>query len=84
MSGAFLFLFLRHASRRNRGSPADGGLPAFHSARAYLTAKAAEHAAKDLQRASKLPLLHCKDSHVEDLNRIRDIKDFAPLLLPMT
>ena len=50
--------------------------------RAYPKAKTVEHAAKDLLRASKLPLLLREDPHVdEDLTRIRKGKELAPVLL---
>jgi hypothetical protein len=50
--------------------------------RAFAAAKTVEHVAKDLLRASNLPLLSRKDAHVEeDLSRIRRGKDLAPVLL---
>ena len=48
----------------------------------FRKAKTVEHAAKDLLRASDLPLLSREDPHVEaDLTRIRKGKDLAPVLL---
>jgi hypothetical protein len=45
-------------------------------------AKLVEHAAKDLLRASDLPLLPSDESHVaEDLKRIEKGKPLAPVLL---
>ncbi len=50
--------------------------------RSFRNAKTVEHAAKDLLRASDLPLLPREDAHVEeDLTRIRKGKDLAPVLL---
>jgi hypothetical protein len=44
--------------------------------------KLAEHAAKDLLRAARLPLLPSDESHVsEDLKRIQKAKALAPVLL---
>lgn len=41
-----------------------------------------QHAAKDLLRASGLPLLPCDEAHVEaDLRRIRKGKSLSPVLL---
>ena len=48
----------------------------------FRKAKAVEHAAKDLLRASKLPLLPREEPHVEeDLTRVRKGKALAPVLL---
>ncbi len=50
--------------------------------RLFGKAKTVEHAAKDLLRASNLPLLPREEAHVEaDLTRIRKGKDLAPVLL---
>ncbi len=50
--------------------------------RAFPKAKTVEHAAKDLLRASNLPLLPREAPHVEeDLTRIRKGKNLAPVLL---
>jgi hypothetical protein len=50
--------------------------------RGLSNAKMVEHAAKDLLRASNLPLLPREDPHVdEDLSRIRKGKNLAPVLL---
>ena len=50
--------------------------------RAFANAKTVEHIAKDLLRASNLPLLSRKEAHVEeDLGRIRKGKELAPVLL---
>src|ERR1700743_1379506 len=50
--------------------------------RAFSGAKTVEHVAKDLLRASNLPLLSRKEAHVaEDLGRIRKGKALAPVLL---
>jgi hypothetical protein len=49
---------------------------------AFSRAKTVEHVAKDLLRASNLPLLSRKEAHVEDdLSRIRKGKELAPVLL---
>jgi hypothetical protein len=48
----------------------------------FRKAKPVEHAAKDLLRASNLPLLPREESHVEeDLTRVRKGKPLAPVLL---
>jgi hypothetical protein len=50
--------------------------------RLFRKAKTVEHAAKDLLRASNLPLLPREETHVEaDLTRIRKGKDLPPVLL---
>jgi hypothetical protein len=50
--------------------------------RAFPKAKTVAHVAKDLLRASDLPLLPRKEAHVEDdLARIRKGKELAPVLL---
>lgn len=50
--------------------------------RALRKSKTIEHAAKDLLRASKLPLLPRDEPHVdEDLRRIHKGKPLAPILL---
>lgn len=50
--------------------------------RALRRAKTSEHAAKDLLRASDLPLLARDEPHVdEDLKRIHKGKPLAPVLL---
>ena len=47
--------------------------------RLFRKAKTVEHAAKDLLRASNLPLLSREEAHVEaDLTRIRKGKDLSP------
>ena len=50
--------------------------------RALRTARAVHHVAKDLLRASHLPLLPAEEEHVaEDLKRIRKGKPLSPVLL---
>ena len=50
--------------------------------RVFSKAKTMQHIAKDLLRASNLPLLSRKEAHVEeDLGRIRKGKELAPVLL---
>ena len=50
--------------------------------RAFSSAKTVQHAAKDLLRASNLPLLSREEAHVEqDLSRIRKGKALPPVLL---
>lgn len=50
--------------------------------RALRNAGTVHHAAKDLLRASHLPLLPAEDEHVaEDLKRIRKGKPLSPVLL---
>jgi len=50
--------------------------------RLFRKAKTVEHAAKDLLRASNLPLLPRENSHVEeDLTRIHKGKGLPPVLL---
>jgi hypothetical protein len=69
--GALQFLMLIYAQTKAR-----------QLLRAYPKAKTVQHAAKDLLRASNLPLLPRKDPHVEqDLARIRKGKNLAPVLL---
>jgi hypothetical protein len=69
--GALNFLLLIYSDAKARGL-----------LRAFRKAKTVEHAAKDLLRASNLPLLPREDPHVEDdLLRIRKGKDLPPVLL---
>lgn len=69
--GALQFLLLIYPERTAR-----------RLLRAYPKAKTVQHAAKDLLRASNLPLLPRKEAHVEeDLSRIRKGKDLPPVLL---
>jgi hypothetical protein len=69
--GALQFLLLIYPERTAR-----------RLLRAFSTAKTVRHVAKDLLRASNLPLLTRKEAHVEeDLSRIRRGKELAPVLL---
>jgi hypothetical protein len=69
--GALQFLLLIYPERTAR-----------RLLRAFTRAKSVEHIAKDLLRASNLPLLPRKEAHVEsDLSRIRKGKELAPVLL---
>jgi hypothetical protein len=69
--GALQFLLLIYPERTAR-----------RLLRAYSKAKTVQHAAKDLLRASNLPLLPREEAHVEeDLGRIRKGKDLPPVLL---
>jgi hypothetical protein len=70
-AGALKFLMLIYADSKAR-----------RLLRGLSKSKNVEHAAKDLLRASNLPLLPRKEAHVEeDLTRIRKGKSLAPVLL---
>jgi len=70
-AGALSFLLLVYPDAR-----------AHRLLRLFRKAKTVEHAAKDLLRASNLPLLPREEAHVEaDLMRIRKGKDLPPVLL---
>jgi hypothetical protein len=70
-AGALKFLMLIYADSKAR-----------RLLRGLSKSKNVEHAAKDLLRASNLPLLPREEAHVEeDLTRIRKGKSLAPVLL---
>lgn len=70
-AGALKFLMLNYTDSKAR-----------RLLRGLSKTKSVEHAAKDLLRASSLPLLPREEAHVEeDLNRIRKGKSLAPVLL---
>jgi hypothetical protein len=70
-AGALKFLTLIYSEPKAR-----------HLLARFRKAKTEEHAAKDLLRASNLPLLPREESHVEeDLTRARKGKALAPVLL---
>ena len=71
---------------RATGSSASNGRSCPAKAKALVkslrNSKLVEHAAKDLLRAARLPLLPSDESHVdEDLKRIHKGKALAPVLL---
>jgi hypothetical protein len=69
--GALQFLLLIYPERTAR-----------RLLQAFTRARTVEHIAKDLLRASNLPLLPREETHVEnDLSRIRKGKALAPVLL---
>ena len=70
-AGALQFLMLNYPDSKAR-----------QLLRGLAKAKNIEHAAKDLLRASNLPLLPREEAHVEeDLTKIRKGKSLAPVLL---